>query len=83
MEYNEFYEDESEKGGRRYKKDTTKRTLNLGIFNGADLMDRIVKLFRPADSELSRRNAYAKCMRKRKIEGGLVLTYQRCTKEKN
>ena len=45
MEYNEFYEDESEKGGRRYKKDPTKRTLNLGVFNGAYLMDRIIKLF--------------------------------------
>lgn len=82
MEYNEFYEDESEKGGRRYKKDTTKRTLNLGIFNGADLMDRIVKLFRPADSELSRRNAYAKMYEEEKNRGRVGINLSTMYKRK-
>jgi hypothetical protein len=82
MEYNEFYEDESKKGGRRYKKDTTKRTLNLGIFNGADLMDRIVKLFRPTDSELSKRNAYAKMYEEEKNRGRVGINVSTMYKRK-
>lgn len=51
MEYNEFTEASGDLGGRRFKKDTTKRTLNTAIFNGAYLTDRINKLF--SSSEIS------------------------------
>lgn len=70
MEYNEFYEDESEKGGRRYKKDPTKRTLNLGIFNGAYLMDRIVNLFK--SDQLSNDDVLAAHMYKMEKDKGRV-----------
>jgi hypothetical protein len=49
MENYEFNEDASGEGGRRYKKDTTKRTLGTSIFNGAYLADRIAKLFTSDD----------------------------------
>jgi hypothetical protein len=49
MENYEFNEDVTGKGGRRYKKDTTKRTLGTSIFNGAYLADRIANLFTSDD----------------------------------
>jgi hypothetical protein len=45
MENYEFNEASGALGGRRFKKDTTKRTLNNAIFNGAYLTDRINRLF--------------------------------------